>query len=360
MKYIFSIGLMLLLVLTFTACTTELYQKNMIKAIGIDLVADEYEITVRYSTLDEEDDEKIVKSKGDTVYDALNKLSLITGKEQMYSKTSFVVIGEEVAKDGVDKVIDFFIRYFRSRPTVNLYVSKGSASEILNTEIDGKLIPTDTIQSYTENSENTGKTVTSTVLELISETNGQGTSSILPLIEKTEKDEILCTKSVVLKDYKLVYELSEEETHGFLMAMGQYENGTVVVHDKNDNKISTQVDIKDAMLEYELIEGAPKFSLKIKAEAAIVAVPLLDEDANYYEIENLISEEINKLAEQCIKNSHENDIDILSLGYNIYINDSQYWRENSENFEKTIHVMNVNVSTETDITRIGEEDNPFY
>ncbi len=359
-KNLFKLLIFPMILLSFSSCTTELYEKNMIKAVGIDKTDEEYEVTVRYYPLDSDvSEEKNATAKGATVYDALNELSLITGKEQMYSKTSFVIIGNELAQDGIDDAIDFFIRYFRSRPTVNLYVSKTSASEILQTKVDDKLISSDTISSYTENSENAGKTVSSTIMDIISENLGTDETSILPLIEKKD-NEIICNKSVVLKDYKSIFELSEEETKGFLMAHGEYIKGSLYIEDEKSNKISLELYVNDATLETVELNTNYSLNLNIKAEIAVVAIPLLDTDVSYTEIEDAVNEKVKALIENTVSTAHQNNIDILNLGYYLYINETAYWKAHSEDFTEKLVRGNININVESKITRIGEEEHPYY
>ncbi len=356
-KYI-AILIFSIICLAFTSCTTELYEKNMIKAVGIDKGEDGYEITVRYYPLDSDlSEEKNASAQGASVYEALNKLTLTTGKEQMYSKTSFIIIEDEVAKEGIDDVIDFFIRYFRSRPTVNVYISTPSASEILNTEIDGKLIPSDMINSYTENPENVGKTVSSTIMELISENLGANENSILPLLDKTD-GEIICSRSLALKDYKTVLELSEEETKGFLMSAGEYIKGSMDVSDTNDNKISVELYVNSSTLKSVSVGDNLELDLNVFAEIAVVSVPLLDIDLSYNEIEEAVNVEIQNLIKSTIDKSHKNNVDILDLSYYLYMNETDYYRENSENLMDELKTAKININVQSKITRIGEEENP--
>ena len=111
-----------------------------------------YVVTVRSSTSSEEEGEEFFKSEGETVLEALNNLSLLTGREPFYSHNYLVVFGRECAKEGLDSSLDFFVRYYNTRPAVKMFLAENTAEEVLGAEKDGKLLRMSELQQLANSS----------------------------------------------------------------------------------------------------------------------------------------------------------------------------------------------------------------
>lgn len=356
MKALILAGLLSVL-LCFSGCSTELHQKMLIKGFGVDKEGEEYVLTVRYAALNESDKETQTTVRGESIYEALNSLSLTTGKKQMYSSAGFVIYGKKTAQEGLDKALDFFVRYFKSGPTISLYVAKDKASDILNTEKDEKLIPSDTIKSFTENKENNGKTTSATALSFVSDMEREGGGGVVPIIEK-EKDELKCTRGAVFSGYKMLGELSESASYGYLAGKGMLKNSSFVVENKKGDKITAQVTDTSSKIKYNMDGGAPAFTVFVEAKAVLSSAPLSGRLPDFSEIEELISEQIRADWQESIKISKKTKADIQSLGYMMYIKETDYWRQHRDDWSRILPGLEVNLDITTKLISIGEEDRP--
>ena len=88
--------------------------------------------------------------------EALSSLSLSTGREPFYAHNYLVVFGEGCGEEGLDRSLDFFIRYYNTRPAVGLYFTQGSAAEVLSFEQDGALFPMQDLQALSQTGEENG------------------------------------------------------------------------------------------------------------------------------------------------------------------------------------------------------------
>lgn len=358
MKRILLFIPILALIFSMTGCqTTELYQQMLIKGFGIDKSKDGYQITVRYASLQQEGEEQCAVT-GETVFDAINKLTLITGKKQMYSSAGYVIFGKEVAKEGLDKVLDFFIRYYKTSPTICLFIAGDKASEILNMEKDGRLIPSSTIQAFSENDENKGKTVVATALSFISDIRREGSGAVVPIIEREGKDQIICVRSGAFTDYAMTLELSKEETIGYLAAKGQLHDGSFVVTDEKGEKITVQMTKTSSHTSYKMEEGEPHFTVEIKAEVMLASIPVTSPDINYQKIEKLVSETLYRYANQALQSDRKGRCDLQEFGYMLYIKETEYWKTVREDWNERLSQVDAKIQVSTSVTRIGEEDRP--
>lgn len=139
MKRIF---LLIILCLPLGGCTHDMNKEeidsiNMALVLGIDYRDGEYRICALYSTGggssagagEGPGKEEIIKGKGKTVYEALEDLKLNDKKNLTLAQTGMFLIGEEAAKEGIDKSIDFLKRDETIKMEALIYIIKGEEAE---------------------------------------------------------------------------------------------------------------------------------------------------------------------------------------------------------------------------------------
>ena len=124
---------------------SELHEKLMIQGIAIDFEDKNYKLTVQaYDFKNPEDKNeprtRVIESSGISISEALENLKKITGLTPLYSQNKIIIFSEDLAKNGLIKIIDFFSRYYENRPSVKLRVAKNNAGDFLKTFLDNKIV----------------------------------------------------------------------------------------------------------------------------------------------------------------------------------------------------------------------------
>ncbi|WP_379154764.1 Ger(x)C family spore germination protein [Paenibacillus sp. sgz5001063] len=70
--------------------------------------------------------------KGKTIMEAIEKTNLTSTREMFFSHSRITVLGESVARHGVNQLVDMFLRKQDARETVYVFITKGEAGSILN------------------------------------------------------------------------------------------------------------------------------------------------------------------------------------------------------------------------------------
>ncbi|OKP82084.1 hypothetical protein A3844_24850 [Paenibacillus helianthi] len=70
--------------------------------------------------------------KGRTIMEAIEKTNLTSTREMFFSHSRITVLGESVAKHGINQLIDMFLRKQDARETVYVFITKGEAGNILD------------------------------------------------------------------------------------------------------------------------------------------------------------------------------------------------------------------------------------
>lgn len=354
MKKIISLLFCLAIVFSLTACQTELHEHMIIQGFGIDKDGEDYTVYVRYANLDEENSEEVLVVTGETVYDALNSISLTSGKTPLYSSAMYVVYGKEVAQEGLDTALDFFIRYFKAKPVMRLFVAENTAEEILNATKNDELISSSIIEDSVSNKDNIGKTVSATVMSFISDMKSESNASILPVIS-LENEELSCKTSAVFSDYKYIDSLNEDETKGYLALTGELALTSIVV--EMEEKISLELQNVAVTMSTEILENTVIFNIKLETTTALTAVPFSINDLNFDELESLVADEIEVLCEMAIEKLQNTNVDFYGFGNNLYLTEKEFWQENSDRFASKLSEIIINISVKSEVIRTGEENN---
>ena len=140
--------------ITFSGCVphTELNEKAIILAIGIDYKDEKYKVTFQYynptgiggRTLVDNSQPNVLTSngEGENVYAALEDASFRCGRELMLGVTQLIVIGEDAAKYSVNKVMEFSKSFFQSHPDMLVTVAEGEAQELMKVKFSEGIVST--------------------------------------------------------------------------------------------------------------------------------------------------------------------------------------------------------------------------
>lgn len=74
----------------------------------------------------------VISQTGDTVYDAQRRLETKVSRELYWGHTVLVVLGEQMARQGIRKAFNFFTRSSDARETLWILVVRGEAKDVLN------------------------------------------------------------------------------------------------------------------------------------------------------------------------------------------------------------------------------------
>ena len=400
MKRLFIISLMIIVVLLSTSgCWNrrELTDLAIASAIGIDKTENGYQVSVQIINPGQiataggqgggGNDSPVTTyyDEGETLFETLRKLTKQVPRKIYYSHLSMVVFGEDVARDGISKTVDFLSRDHEMRSDFYIVIARETnAYNILSTYTSLEKIPANKMFSTLENSAQvwaaTGKV---RLDQLISEIASQGTSLVLTGIriegEKEKRDtpenvvQITQVASLkydgmgVFKEDRLIGWLNEEESKGYNYTIGNVTSTVIklqnICKENEDENLGIEVIKTDAKMKGQVQEGKPKIDLMIKGEANVTDVECyidLINNRTIEEIQNETNKTIKKNVEEAIKKAQtEYKIDIFGFGEAIYRSNPQYWREVKDNWDQEFENLTINVQVDMSIERIGTIDNPI-
>lgn len=370
MKVRFIILLFLIFNIFFIAGCSNIEQlddKMIIHGVGIDRVENTFELTIQQFSVtgsnEKEEGAQVVKTKGNSLMDAFSNLSLQTGKTPMFSQNLVLAIGEETAYNGINDILDFFVRYYESRPTVKIIIVKGKAESVLSFKKDDKLIMAKDIMAITESERINSKVMSSNIFQFVGALKNATLDPIASIVsvERQNDEEILAANgTAVFKSDKLAGFIDTNSTRGALIINNRLNGGTEVIDVESVGKVSYSLEKSKSKVKFKLENGKPVYNIIIKINTNIyeierdIKTQLPDNAFNLME-EALISR-IKTITNQAIyKSIFEYNSDIFGFGQIALKSDKEYFRTVENNWDQAMKEAkyNINVSVKIDDTGQG-------
>jgi Ger(x)C family germination protein len=177
---------------------------------------------------------KTYKTMDNTVIMSLSQLMERFAKKQFYGHTRAIFFGEDIMKDEklLKGVIDGVSRYPELHNSMFAYIVPSRAEEVFNVEpmFDKLLMPY--ITGITENSEYSSRILKLRLADMIIMLADQKGSMVIPKLIP-EKDEVKMNGAGVIKEYKLIGYLGDQEVAVYNWLTDNAEGGNISVEHKD-------------------------------------------------------------------------------------------------------------------------------
>ena len=358
MKKLSVLFLALVLCVSISGCGyPELYERVLIHGIGVDWTGEGYKVTVRSSASAKDEGEELFTCEGETVLQALSNLSLTTGREPFYSHNYLVVFGMDCAVNGLDDCLDFFVRYYNTRPAVKMYLSATTAEEVMSSEKDGKLMKMSQLQALGHGGKYNGQAAEVEILDFVNAVKGEGTSPVLPVLRATDEGvEVFATG--YFSGCKLAGLMDLKATRGWLASMGELKTGELTVEGPEGGTATLSLRKVSGKIEQDIGDG-PAFRISLEVDADISSADRMDMDRGdaYSQIEDaarlLLEDEVKNAIDRAVADS---GCDIFGFGRLLYREEPDFWWENKERWPDLMAECQYQVSASVKVRRLEQEN----
>lgn len=302
----------------------------------------------------------VSSSSGDTLFEGVREINAHVPKRLFWPYLQAVIIGEDLARAGVEQHLDVLFRNVRVRKNAWVFITRGPAEPIFKTEPQIEKSPAKLIDSLVKAEETfLGKSRVIRLKDFQRELANPGFDPVISVlgIWDTDKKKILAPGakvpketelaldgSAVFRGDKLVGWLSPEESQACLLAKGEMKTGLIVVPhpDNPQNRAGIEIIRNSAKLRAELSGDQAKATIKIMVEGKLgdqwlsqpgVKATEPNEDPQFYlklgeGLEKKIKSEVEELL---VRSQTEWEADIFGMGdylMNRYPNDWEQIRSN--------------------------------
>ncbi|XEC95549.1 Ger(x)C family spore germination protein [Paenibacillus tarimensis] len=392
-RKLFMLGMLILVMTVNTGCWNrrELNELAIEVAAGIDKSGDNYRITTQVVNPGEvaageggtgRTPVTVYQATSGTLFEARRKMTTISPRKIYLSHLRMVVIGEELAREGISEILDFLLRDHEQRPDFFVVVAKGTTAEnVLKILTPLEKIPANKLFYSLRTSEKAWAPTSGVTLDvLISDLVSTGKHPVLTGLKvkgsqetgenKENIEEIAPPAQLqysglgVFKNDKLVGWLNEPESKGYNYIMDNVKSTVGHLPCPKGGKVVLEVIRNKGKIKGKVKNGKPEVDVEIRTETNVgeVACRNLDltKTKTIYEMEATVEQIIKKLAEKAIKKAQKKyKADIFGFGEAIRRADPKFWKSVKKNWDREFADLPVNVKVDVKIRRTGTVSQSF-
>ncbi|MDU0156274.1 Ger(x)C family spore germination protein [Bacillus cabrialesii] len=247
-------------------------------------------------------------ASGTTIKEANNKLQTSLSRTINTSHRRTVVIGEEMARDGVAPIFDILTRNPQNRLTALILVSRGEARDILNTDVQLEQFPAEMIRELAIMATNRPVFLSRFMSDLLE----KGSDAYAPVITSSKtkpggkgKSNLKIDGLAIFKKDKLVDIFKDEHMTAALILLNQARQPEFILDLPNQmGKASIQLQKSNASFHTAEKNGKLSVTIEIRAKGII-----MENQSTYQTRENdqfyIIQKALNKaIKEDVISTVH--------------------------------------------------------
>lgn len=324
----------------------------------------------------------VFTTEGEDLEEAIRKFTSQSSRKLYHSHVQMVVVSEDVAKDGLNDILDFFARDREFRTDYNFIVAKNTtANKILSilTPIDS--IPgVDMFNSLKTSEKNWAPTKSIRIIELINSIIADGKNPVLTGVEisnaetypdstddlkQSSKLQALKFNSLgAFRKDKLVGWLNEDESKGYNYIIGNVTSSSGYVNYGDNVRITSEIINAKSVMKASLIDGRPAIDVEINVNVNINAVAGefdVSKEENI-KIFNELSENKIKLLCESVLNKAQNSYktDIFGFGEVLHRKYPELWEEIKDDWNNEFTDIPVNFTVKVKTNQLGQVTKSFF
>lgn len=374
--------LILIILFLMTGCWNyqELNSLAISTAMAIDKKNDEYEVSIlianskknQVSSKEGESQTVVYSAKGKSISEALKNIDLENPRQTYIGHLAVIVISEEVAKEGLDNVLDLLLRDSESTKRFYLAIAKDDeAKSIIKVISPLETFPSQTISTNIKaSSESQAISSAVTYSKFIENTLKKGMNPILPTItiegsaskgekaknlESSSLDAILKLSTIaIFKDDKLVGYANKDQSRGINLMLDEIKE-MIVEYKCDKNILVTSLSEVNTNIDIGLKNNKLEATINVDGIGDIIENNCKLDLTNTKTI-NKIEKRVNQKVEKIINNGLDliqKDLksDVIGFGNILYKKEPKYF--NKINWDKEFPKLNIKVNSNIKITTKG-------
>lgn len=301
-----------------------------------------------------------VSSTGKTVFSTLRDITSKSSRKLFFPHNQIIIFDNSIAKDGIQKYIDFFMRDPETRANVLVLVSEGSAADVLNVKSELEKIPANNISKLINiYADSTSETRAIKINEVIPALMSRTTSLTLPFIKISKNNgekTAMISDTAVFKRDKLVGRMNKTEGRGLMWVLGKVKSTIINVKDSSNNNVSLETIRANSKIMPEINNKKITIKVKIFEEGNIGEQ---DGPKNLSKLKEVAFLERNKAkvikneVMSAVKKAKKLNADVFGFGDAVHRKYPKQWKKLESKWNKKFKDVQVKVAIETKLRLMG-------
>lgn len=292
-----------------------------------------------------------------------------------------VVFGEDMAKEGIQQTLDFFVRGHEYRTDFFFLVAKGTtANHILNELTPLEAVPGIEVYDSLKTSEKSwAPTKTVKLYELVNDLISDGKNPVLTgiklsdpknpmhsieILKQSDPTKLMVSSLGVFRNDKLAGWLTEEESKGYNYIMGNVNNTAEEVKYDDQGQVTLEAIKTKVKRKATLLNKKPAINVEIMVKANVVAqtgeLDLTSEEI----IEKLCRKaerDMEALCKAVLERTKNNfKTDVFGFGEEIHKKYPKLWKEIKNNWNDEFAMLPVSIKVHVQINNLGESTKSIF
>jgi len=363
----------LLIIFLVTGCYNyrELNKLAITSAIGINKADDGYELIIQVvntqkqgsdgSSASEQLKFIVYKSEGKTIQEALRNVIIESPKRLYINHNALLIISEDVAKEGINDILDIFARDSEFRKQFMVLISKNdetediistlTALETLNAKnikdsitTDAKYLGTSSVVTFEKLLSNyLNKKIDISLPSVILKGNSNKGKNEDNIKESEPKSRVILSSLAIFDENKLSGYLDKKDSINASIIKNEIDNTIYTYKCQNDKYLS--IEIIDSKSEIKIPNNTEEIKINIKQKANINETTCnidLEKQEDLNKLEKEISNQMKKeILETINKSINKYNSDIFGFEDMLYKDNPNYYKKLKEKFDDEI-IKNMN------------------
>ncbi|WP_347942532.1 Ger(x)C family spore germination protein [Peribacillus simplex] len=297
---------------------------------------------------------------GDSVHQMVRELSLKIENPITSTHMKVIVISEDLAKSfKLGNLLDQVLRDNEIRPSCLVLISKGKASETLETKTAGE-IPSFRLVGIVENAYRTTRILPPMPQIKVQSMLHSGSSFLLQKVLSVNGQVKFAGAAVINgKTHKMTGVLNEEELEGITWIKGKGKGGVVKSYDKETGQqIVYEIESMKSRIKPRVNGNNISFDVNIESEGRLSETWVVPGNAFNNEFlkkaEKSSEKEVKRLVRNVVeKMQKEYQVDVAGFGNRLRIENPKVWKKVKKDWDQTFSETPVNYNVKLTINNYG-------
>ncbi len=297
----------------------------------------------------------IAATTGTSVTQMATRFETRTWREQFFGHTQCIIIGEDLAREGILPIIDYFDRNPRIDRRLTLFIAQGEAGQIFHVKNPIESLISIALNQILNTLTNTTRVVKRSFQESLRDLESNG-DTVLPRVRGTET-EVVIAGGALIKDYKFVAWLGENETRAVAFLYNSISGGVITVN--VDNILYTYA-LRSASTSIKpmLKDGLLSFKIKVRSEGDIVEAfhkgPGGTTNFDLPKIEAKLNQVVEEEIRHLLAKLQDFKADPIGFDRLVYRHNPKYWNEHAADWKEQVWPQaRFEITAEFNIRRTG-------
>lgn len=351
----------------------EINDMSIVSGVAIDKGGSDgkYEVTVELIDIQQGKDinmhSKYITLSGNTMFEISRNMIALIGKKLYWSHSKSIIISEDIARDGISGILDWYSRDAETRTDARVLVSKeNTAKEILKSKPVTENYTSFELSKLLKNEDTLSNVPVVDLWDILDTLAQDGLSTCLPTVKinKNNDDNILQVDgSAIFSKDKLIGCIDENSTKNILFAKDKINGGLLVLDKESESPITFEIFKNKTTIKPSIENGNLQFNIYTDTT---VSLDEIQSDYEFYteegknELENELSDMLQKSIYSSIKRiQSEYGADILGFGAKLNEDNPATWNDVKDDWDKIFKTLTISVNSKVNIKNSAVTSKPI-